>query len=80
MPYFCSTCQLQHDTGEICPKPIDKKPDFETYLMEKFCEGDGANCLDDDMPDAFSDWVVELDVDDIIKYANEYANKFKLHY
>lgn len=73
--YFCNTCKQKHEIGEICSRPINKTADFEDYLMDVFHRGDGATCLDDDMPDAFNEWVVDVEIDDIIKYANEYANK-----
>jgi hypothetical protein len=69
--------------GEICPIPIHKEPkraDFEAFLIDKFAQDDGRMCLDDDMIEAFDDWVVDLEVDDFIKYANEYAQTFKLAY
>lgn len=30
--------------------------------------------LDDDLPDAFNDWLERQDIDDIITYANEYKD------
>lgn len=37
--------------------------DFQDYMCTVFAEGDGATCLDDDFPDAFDDWVQDIDVD-----------------
>jgi len=44
---------------------------FENYLKDRHAEE--YNGIDDDMPDAFDEWVVELNTDDWIKYGNEYA-------
>ena len=46
---------------------------FEDYLSQIFAEGDGATCLDDNFPDAFSDWLCDQDIDDVIKWADKYA-------
>jgi hypothetical protein len=51
-----------------------KYRDFEQYLQFKFME-DEPQVLDDDIPDAYESWIVEQDIDDVIKWANEYANK-----
>ncbi len=48
------------------------KIDFDSFLQEKFME-DNPRVLDDDIPDAFSDWLVELTCDDFIDYGQEYA-------
>lgn len=45
--------------------------DFEDFLSHKFME-DQPQVLDDDLPDAFDNWVTELDVESIIKWADEY--------
>lgn len=45
--------------------------DFEDYLQEKHAEQyDG---LDDEMPEDYEEWLVDLDINDVIKWANEYA-------
>lgn len=50
------------------------KIDFEDYLWQKFGESEtGKMTLDDEWPDAFSEWLPEQDVDDIIKWANEWG-------
>lgn len=46
--------------------------DFEDFLQEKFIESN-PTVLDDDIPDAFSNWLTELDSDDFIIYGNQYA-------
>lgn len=46
--------------------------DFEDFLQEKFIESN-PSVLDDDIPDAFSDWLQDLDPDDFIIYGNQYA-------
>lgn len=47
------------------------KKDFESYLIEKHAaqyEG-----LDDGMPDDYEDWLQDLDIQDVIVWANEWA-------
>ena len=51
-----------------------KYRDFEQYLQFKFME-DEPQVLDDDIPDAFNDWIEQQDVLDVIEWADEYANK-----
>lgn len=46
--------------------------DFEDFLQEKFIENN-PSVLDDDIPDAFSDWLADLDVQELIDYGNAYA-------
>lgn len=43
---------------------------FEDFLKEKHAEG--YTGTDDDMVDAFEDWLSGLQADDFIEYANEY--------
>ena len=45
--------------------------DFEDFLQDKFIESN-PTVLDDDIPDAFDDWLTELDVDDLIAYGDQY--------
>lgn len=47
---------------------------FEDFLADKFGRSEGASVLDDDWPDAFSDWLANLPIDQVIKWADEYAN------
>ena len=42
---------------------------FENFLQEKHAEH--YHGLDDDMPDAYEAWLEGLQIDDIIKYAND---------
>lgn len=44
---------------------------FEKYLEENVCNYDGI--LDDDMYEHFEQWLGQLDVDDVIKYAEKYG-------
>ncbi len=44
---------------------------MENYLQEKHAENYMG--LDDDMPDAFDAWMLDLEVDEWIEYADEYA-------
>lgn len=46
---------------------------FEDYLSQVFVMGDGSHCLDDDFPEAFDEWLCDLEPDDWIKYGNQYA-------
>lgn len=51
--------------------------DFEDYLAQVFAEGDGSHCLDDLFPEAFDEWLQELQADDWILYANKYVKLIK---
>lgn len=47
---------------------------FEDFLKDKHAEN--YHGTDDDMPDAFDSWLTDdLQVDDLIQYANEYTAK-----
>lgn len=48
------------------------KNDFEEFLSEVHAEDYIG--LDDDMPDSFDNWLSNLSIDEIINYANQYAN------
>lgn len=51
--------------------------DFEDFLAEKHAEQ--YRGLDDEMPEDYEEWLADLDVCELIKLANEYANhKFSL--
>ena len=50
-----------------------KKIDFEDYLQEKHSEQYIG--LDDDMPDDFSDWLTNLDPQELIDYGQDFAEK-----
>lgn len=52
--------------------------DFEDFLMNEFASGDGSHVLDDDLPEAFDDWLQGLEPDDFIKYGNKYAKEVNL--
>ncbi len=45
--------------------------DFEDYLQEKHAEQ--YTGLDDEMPDDYETWLADLDVNDLIKYGNQYG-------
>lgn len=51
---------------------MKKYSDFEDFLSEKFSQ-ENPMVLDDEWPDAYSDWVGNLDVNDVIAWANEYG-------
>ena len=46
---------------------------FEEYLKELHCK-EHPMILDDDLLDAYDAWLVEIEVDDWIKYAEEWHN------
>jgi len=48
------------------------KQTFENYLSDIHLK-QNPEILGDDLPDRFYDWLAELDVDDVIKYADEFA-------
>jgi len=48
---------------------------FINYLMEK--HADQYIGLDDDMPDDCNDWLEQLDVQEVIDFADEYTKKIK---
>lgn len=57
-------------------KPMRKYKDFEDYLAQKFAE-QNPMVLDDDWPDMYAEWEADLDILDVIKWANEYAEAVK---
>ena len=62
---------------------MGKTKDFERFLMGVHAEsirGTENDCLDDDMVDAFDDWVVELDIEVLIKYADIYAQMMNIEW
>jgi hypothetical protein len=53
-----------------------KKYDFLNYLQDvhgKEIGGTENDCLDDELADAFDNWLGELDVDVLIKHADMFA-------
>ena len=50
-----------------------KYKDFDDYLQEIHMK-ENPTILDDDLPDAFSDWLCDLDPQSIIDYAEKYAS------
>ena len=50
-----------------------KHKDFEDFLMWEFSQGDGNTVLDDDLPDAFEDWLAERDPDDWVLSGEKWA-------
>lgn len=49
--------------------------DFEDFLMQK-CLEENSYVLDDESVEFYEEWLVDLDIDDIIKYANQYAKEY----
>lgn len=50
-----------------------KQQSFEKYLEENVWEPEGV--LDDDMPDAFEDWLTGLDVAEVMEHAENWGAK-----
>jgi hypothetical protein len=46
---------------------------FEDFLSWKHAEQ--YTGLDDDMPEDYEEWLQDLDINDVIKWADEYAAK-----
>lgn len=49
------------------------KQTFEQYLERDVWEAEGV--LDDDMEDAFNNWLSELDVQEVADFAEDYGKK-----
>jgi len=47
---------------------------FKEFLIEKFLEEE-PQTLDNLIPDSFNDWLDNIDIEDVIDYADKYANK-----
>lgn len=52
------------------------KNKFEDYL-EYVCFEENPTILDDDMPDFFDNWVSNLDVSEVMIYADGWMNQYK---
>lgn len=50
-----------------------KRYDFREFLLDKFAEQYAG--LDDDMPDSEADWFMNLDVEEVIDYAEKWHKK-----
>lgn len=53
------------------------KQSFEDYLKDVHAMGYVGN--DDDMPDAYADWVAELGSEDMIQYAEEWMQEDRVY-
>lgn len=51
-----------------------KYKNFEDFLNDKFGKLN-PSVLDDDWPEAFDEWLVDLPVDDWLKYGDEYKKE-----
>lgn len=51
-----------------------KKESFESFLQDKFCR-ENPCILDDDIPDAFSEWIANADPTEVISWAEEWGKK-----
>ena len=47
---------------------------FEDYIEDLFLEEDGAMVLDDNLSDAFGDYLADLSVEDWIEFGDEYRD------
>ena len=51
-----------------------KHIDFEDFLMDYHCRTN-PTILDDDLPDAYGDWLAELDSDDWLFLGDKYLKE-----
>ena len=51
-----------------------KTETFENYLQDQFMKRE-PQVLDDDLSDAFDAWLADLDIDDLLMYGEEFAQK-----
>lgn len=49
---------------------------FEQYLEER-CFEENPIVLDDDMPDLFDNWIANLDVSEVMIYAEGWMNEYR---
>ena len=52
------------------------KETFEDFLQEK-CQEENPHLLDDAIPDGFSDFLMELTIDEWVDYGQEYGDKIR---
>ena len=64
--FICKECLMKGDNMSL------EYRDFEDFLMER-CMLENPMVLDDDSHDFFDDWIVNLEVDDWLKYGDMYA-------
>jgi len=58
-------------SGELSTEEINIMKTFEEYLQEIHAQD--YHGTDDDMPDSFDEWLTDLQVDDVIAYANRWG-------
>jgi hypothetical protein len=51
-----------------------KHKDFEDFLLDKFAK-ENPQVLDDEYAEAFDEWLADLDVDQFIKYGDQYKKE-----
>ena len=63
------------------PKKVTLKnhKDFEDFLQDYFIRNN-PHCLDDDIPDAFSEWIADLDSCEWLEFGDKYAKAIKDRY
>ena len=54
-------------------KKVKREVYFEGYLQDIYIESEHP--LDDMIPDGFNDWLENIDIQEVIDYAQEYAEK-----
>jgi hypothetical protein len=54
-----------------------KSLSFEDWLMDYYCSNDpdDKHSLDDDIPDAYADWISNIDIDTLIKLGDLYGKE-----
>jgi len=52
------------------------KETFDQFLQSK-CLEENPHILDDMLPDFFSNWILEVDVQELIDYGQEYGDKIR---
>ena len=55
-----------------------KHKNFEDFLMDYWGRHDGSTVLDDNCPDAFNDWLADLDSDTWIELGDKYMKEAAL--
>jgi len=65
--------EANKELKEQLNEKVKKEVNFEGYLQDTYIESEHP--LDDMIPDGFADWIDGADIQDIIDYAQKYAEK-----
>jgi len=65
--------EANKELKEQLNEKVKKEVNFEGYLQDIYIESEHP--LDDMIPDGFADWIDGADIQDIIDYAQKYAEK-----